>query len=329
MIFFSRIELPKSPVEISYHDRIMLFGSCFADNMGAKLIEHQFPVDVNPFGTLYNPESIALSIRRLLEKKTWESNELFLHAGLYHSAGHHSRFSCISKMDCLEKINNRLVFSADNLLKSNRLFVTYGTSYVYRLKETGQTVANCHKLPAKLFVRGRLSMRQIVEQWVELLMTLFAAIPELTVIFTVSPVRYWQDGVHENQISKSILLLAIEELQARFPTHIVYFPAYELMIDELRDYRFYAEDLFHPSDTAIQYIWERFTETYMNKQTLQLMREVNQIQKALNHRPLNQKSESYKQFLAHTLSQIEQLNAKMPSICFNKEMEALKTIPLG
>jgi len=319
MVFYSRIEFPKTTIDFSYHARSMLFGSCFAENIGNMFIEYKFQVDANPFGVLYNPESIARSITRLMEKRTWGSEELLFYNGSYHSLDHHGSFSDISKESCLQKINDRLVYSADNIQKSSRLLITFGTSYVYRLKETGQIVANCHKLPAKLFIRERLSMQQIVERWTELFIRLFDMNRDLMVFFTVSPVRYWQDGVHENQISKSILLLAIEALQTRFSERIVYFPAYELMMDELRDYRFYAEDLFHPSDTTIQYIWERFTETYMNKQTRQLMKEINQIQKALNHRPLNPNSESYKQFIAQTLIQIERLNAKMPYICFEKD----------
>ena len=320
MNFFSRIELPKSLIEISYHDLNMLLGSCFAENMGNKFIEHKFQTDLNPFGILYNPESIAMSISRLMENKSWECEELFLHDGLYHSFGHHSSFSDISQEVCLHKINERLSISADNLHKTSKLFITWGTAYVYRLLETGQIVANCHKLPAKLFMRERLSISQIVEKWEALLSILFTMNKELTLFFTVSPVRYWQDGVHENQLSKSILLLAIEQLQMRFPARIVYFPAYELMMDELRDYRFYAEDFCHPSDTAIQYIWERFTDTYMNEQTKQWMTEVDQINKALNHKVLNQQSESYTQFISQTLLKIEQLSEKMPYICFENEL---------
>ena len=323
MDFFAHIELPKSSIDISYHDRKMLVGSCFAENMGNKFIEYKFQVDLNPFGILYNPESIALSIKRLMKNRKWTSEELFLYDGLYHSFGHHGSFSGISKESCLQKMNERITLSAGNLQKTSRLFITFGTAYVYRLKETGQVVANCHKLPAKSFIRERLSIQQIVERWEELLAGLFEMNQELIVFFTVSPVRYWQDGVHENQLSKSILLLAIEQLQARFPERIVYFPAYELMMDELRDYRFYAEDFVHPSNTAINYIWERFVDTYMNEQTQQLMKEVNQIQKALNHRPLNQQNESYKQFLSQTLLKINLLCEKMPYLCFQKELEGL------
>ena len=320
MNFFARIELPQSSIEISYHDLNMLLGSCFAENIGNRFIENKFQTDLNPLGILYNPESIAMSIRRLLENRRWEGEELFRHEGLYHSFGHHSSFSDISKENCLHKINERLSFSAGNIPKTNNLFITFGTAYVYRLKETGQVVSNCHKLPAQLFMRERLTVQQIVEKWRTLLADLFETNKELIIFFTVSPVRYWQDGVHENQLSKSILLLAIEQLQTLFPERTVYFPAYEMMMDELRDYRFYAEDFCHPSNTAIQYIWERFTDTYMNEHTQQLMKEIGRIKKALNHKPLNQQSESYRQFISQTLLKIEQLREKMPYICFENEL---------
>lgn len=324
MNFFTHIALPKSLVDISYLDLNMLIGSCFAENIGNKFIEHKFQVDLNPFGVLYNPESIALSIRRLMENNLFDGEELFFHEGLYHSFSHHSRFSDTSKEACLQNINKRIALSADNLKKTNRLFITFGTAYCYRLVETGQAVANCHKLPANQFIRERLSISQIVERWEELLDGLFAANKKLKLIFSVSPVRYWQDGVHENQLSKSILLLAIEELKVRFPDEIVYFPAYELMLDELRDYRFYAEDLFHLSDMAIQFIWERLVDACMNEQTKQLMQEVTQIQKALKHKQFNYSNESHKQFISQTLLKMEQLSAKMPYLCFENEMDELK-----
>ena len=214
--------------------------------------------------------------------------------------------------------------SSCNLRKTSRLFVTFGTAYIYRLKETGQVVANCHKLPPKLFIRKRLSIQQIVERWEELLSDLFRMNKELKLIFSVSPVRYWQDGVHENQLSKSVLLLAIEELMALFPDEIVYFPAYELVLDELRDYRFYADDLFHLSGMAIQFIWERLVDTFMTGQTKQLMHEVSQIQKALKHKPFDKKSKSHKQFISQTLLKIEQLSPKIPYLCFANEIATLK-----
>ena len=320
---FSHIEWPKSHIELTFHDSIVIFGSCFAEKIGNKLIEHKFQVDLNPFGIIYNPESIALSIKRLIDKNKFDEATIVFHDGLYHSLSHHSRFSGMSKEECLQKINEQFAISAGHLQQASRLLITFGTSYVYRLKETGEAVANCHKLPAQLFTRERLSVSQIVEQWTVLLNELFAINQKLILFFTVSPVRYWQDGVHENQLSKSTLLLAIEELQRLFPDRIIYFPAYELMMDELRDYRFYADDLFHPTNLAVEYIWERFVATYMNSQTQLAMKEISHLIKALNHRPLNKQSDSYRQFISQTLLKIEQLSAKMPYICFKKEIETL------
>jgi hypothetical protein len=320
----SHIEWPKSTIELTFHDSIVMLGSCFAENIGNKLIEHKFHVDLNPFGIIYNPESIALSIMRLIDKKKFEDSSLVFHDGLFHSLSHHGRFSGISKEESLEKINAQLAFSAGNLQNADKLIITFGTSYVYRLRETGEAVANCHKLPSNLFTRQRLSVAEIVDRWSEALNRLFAINRKIIVLFTVSPIRYWQDGVHENQLSKSTLLLAIEELQQLFPARLIYFPAYELMMDELRDYRFYADDLFHPTDLAVEYIWERFVETYMSQQTQQDMKEISLIIKALSHRPFNRQSESYQHFISQTLLKIEQLGAKMPYICFKKEIEALK-----
>ena len=323
MVFFSHIELPKSLVDISHQDFNMFLGSCFAENIGNKFIEHKFQVDLNPFGVLYNPESIYLSIKRLIENNPVGDEELFFHEGLHHSFSHHSSFSGTSKEACLQKINKQIALSVNNLKKTNRLFITFGTAYAYRLAETEQVVANCHKLPAKFFTRKRLSIQQIVESWEKLLADLFTINKELKLIFSVSPVRYWQDGVHENQLSKSILLLAIEELQMRFPDEIVYFPAYELMLDELRDYRFYADDLFHLSEMAIQFIWERLVDTCMNEQTKQLIKEISKIRKSLYHKTFNYNNESYKQFISQTLLKTELLSAKTPYLCFKNEIEEL------
>ena len=311
-------------IDFSHLDLNMFLGSCFAENIGSKFVEHKFQVDLNPFGVIYNPESIALSIKRLMENNPVDENEIFLHEGLYHSFSHHSSFSDTSKEACLQKINDRIALSAGNLMKTNRLFVTFGTAYSYRLAETGRVVANCHKLPANLFIRERFSIRQIVKRWEALLADLFVMNKELKLIFSVSPVRYWQNGVHENQLSKSTLLLAIEELRVRFPDEIVYFPAYELMLDELRDYRFYADDFFHLSDIAIQYIWERLVDTHMNEQTKQMIKEVSRIQKALKHNSFSPQNELHKQFISQTLLKIEQLTAKSPYLCFKNEIEALK-----
>jgi hypothetical protein len=325
MNFFTHIENGKPLAGISYQDSILLLGSCFAENIGRRLAEGKFRVDVNPFGVLFNPASVARAIRQLLHPAVVTEKELFFHEGLYHSFDHHSSFSAVSATGCLHEINGRLQRSASHLQQTGRLLVTWGTAYVYRLRTTGQIVANCHKLPAQSFCRERLSVAQIVEEWEALLALLWRGQPELKAIFTVSPVRHWSDGAHENQLSKSILLLAVEELQRRHPGQIMYFHAYELMMDELRDYRFYAEDLLHPSETAVQYIWERFTEMYLDDATQEILKQVNEIKKAMNHRPLNPHNESHKQFLMQTLLKIERLCAKTPYLCFENEVEKLRT----
>lgn len=325
MDFFTPIEITDSIINISYQDQIMLFGSCFAESIGKQLSEHKFQVDTNPFGVLYNPISISKAIRSLLNPTLKTKENLFSHNGLFHSFTHHSNFSAISEDICLENINNRTNKAATYLNKTGFLLITFGSAYIYQLKSNGEIVANCHKLPARLFDHKRLSVSDIVGEWSQLLSTLFKKNKQLHVIFTVSPIRYWKYGAHENQISKSILLLAIEEIQKLHPEQTSYFPAYELMLDELRDYRFYAEDMFHPSNTSIQYIWKRFTETYMGESTQHLLTEIKDILKSVNHKPFNPQSESYKQFVTQTLLKIELLIKKRPYLCFEQEIKKLRT----
>ena len=250
MDFRTKITIPPANFTISHDDKLMMMGSCFAENMAASLLDCGFQVDMNPFGTVYNPQSLASGIRNLLFRKKYATSDLFFHQGLYHSFSHHSRFSDISAENCIENINRRLEISADFLKSASILVVTYGTSYVYSLKSTGETVTNCHKLPDDHLVRKRLSVADIVDDWSLLIEELKIYNPELKLLFTVSPIRHWKDGAHENQLSKSILLLAIDEL-IRKNDFCHYFPSYEIVMDELRDYRFYAEDMLHPSSVEI------------------------------------------------------------------------------
>lgn len=326
MFFFTHLKLPASAIKIAHQDCILLLGSCFTESIGSLLSEHKFQTDINPFGVLYNPLSISTAIDSLLNPTVKTEKELFYHEGLYHCFTHHSSFSADSAENCLKNINNRTDIAAKNLENANRLFITFGTACVYRLKRTGEIVANCHKLPANQFNHSRLSVSDIVNVWNRLLSSLFERNKELKIIFTVSPIRHWKDGAHENQLSKSTLLLAIEQIQKQYPEQISYFPAYELMMDELRDYRFYAEDMCHPSITAIQYIWKRFIETHTSHSTQQLVQEVESILKSANHKPFNPESEPYKQFVTQTLLKIERLTQKRPYLCFGKEIEMLKKL---
>ncbi len=304
MDFRTKITIPTFDFTIDHSDKIMMMGSCFAENMAALLLDSGFQIDTNPFGTVYNPQSLASGIREVLSHKKYAISDLFLHQGLYHSFAHHSRFSSVSAETSLENINHKLDTSAIFLKTATFFIITYGTSYVYNLKSNGETVTNCHKLPDNHFIRKRLSIEDIVNDWSLLIKELKSYNPDLKILFTVSPIRHWKDGAHENQLSKSTLLLAIDEL-IRQNNSCHYFPSYEILMDELRDYRFYAEDMLHPSSVAIEYIREQFSETFFTSQTKSKVKEWKSIQKALSHKPFNPDSEEYIEFLRKTQEKLE------------------------
>lgn len=262
------IDIPKDTQGIGADDKIMLIGSCFADEVGQKMVQSGFNVMVNPFGTLYNPASIAAMLQCCISETgyTEQSAEVFCGTdGTWHSWMHHSRFSAPTAAELVANLNKATHEAAQFLAQADVLIVTLGTAIIYRLAESGMLVANCHKQPDSLFVRERLSASDISSQWTKLIQQLQTMNPKLRVIFTVSPIRHKRDGMHVNQISKGILLQAIDALEA--PLGPSYFPSYEIMMDELRDYRFYADDMVHPSALAVEYIWQRFQDTYFSTQT--------------------------------------------------------------
>ncbi|MDH6534142.1 GSCFA domain protein [Parabacteroides sp. 52] len=325
MDLYTPIHIPPASFPFSYADRILLLGSCFAENIGERLNENKFPVDVNPLGIVYNPASVAQALQRLIRPEEFVAADLFAYQGGYHSFMHHSRFSAPSQEEALEQMNKRLTDSAQELLQINRLVVTWGTACVYRLKENGRIVSNCHKLPEKMFDRQMLTVDEIVAQWKELLLSLWAYNGRIKLVFTVSPIRHWKDGAHGNQLSKATLLLAIHHLQQAFPERVAYFPAYEILLDELRDYRYYADDMLHPSPLAIDYIWERFAEVYFSAETQKGMKDWQEIRKAVNHKPFQVESEGHQQFIRQTLLKLEQLHRKMPSFDIEKEKRLLQS----
>lgn len=295
-MYTTKIDIPASSFKIGYENNILTFGSCFSENIGMKLSESYFSVETNPFGVLYNPLSIYNSINYLIDNKHFTSEDLFFDGSLWHSFSHSSLFSDITPDGCLNKINSRLECAVSFLRKTNVLLITLGTAWVYEYIADGRVVSNCHKLPAKNFLRYRLTTDDIVERYTELIWKLKSILPELQIIFTVSPIRHWKDGAHENNISKGILLQAVDSLQKQFD-HVAYFPAYEIQLDELRDYRYYADDMLHPSDMAVNYIWKRFSETYFADDTLQLKKELEQLKSDLSHRPFQPHSDSHNAFL--------------------------------
>lgn len=319
------ITIPPPPFQVSYKDRLLLLGSCFSENIGQKLTELKFRADINPFGTLYNPLSINTGVEILKEKKKYTSKDLIFSAGVYHSMDHHSRFSSVSEKECLSVINGRIELSSEMLKKTDIVFITYGTRYVYTDKSTGKIVANCHKLPETSFCRSPLDIHEIIEVGLKLISSLKQINPDIKCIFTVSPIRHWKDGAHNNQLSKAALLLAIDAIQKEYPDSITYFPAYEILMDELRDYRFYADDMLHPSPLAVEYIWQRFAETFIHSDSVSIMKEWIHIVKAIHHKPFNPQSEQYRHFILKTLLKIERIKEKFPYFDIEKELNTLKS----
>ena len=258
MNFQTSVELPAGMPSVSHADHILLMGSCFAENIGRQLMDAGFQLDLNPFGILYNPLSVSSALREIIRNKEYNKQDLFAYKDLWHSPMHHGSFSAFTPEETLHTINSRLHHAYKKLPELNWLMVTMGTAYVYKQKESGQVVANCHQLPESHFLRYRLSVEEIVEDYTALITEMSALNPDLKWLFTVSPIRHIRDGMHANQLSKSTLLLAIDRLQQLFPERVFYFPSYEIILDELRDYRFYADDMLHPSPLAIRYLWERF-----------------------------------------------------------------------
>jgi hypothetical protein len=283
MQFRTIIPAPQYPFHIENEDTVMLVGSCFSDNMGHYFDTHRFDVCSNPFGVLFNPISIDRALRFMLQPDLFDKNRYFYkYRDLWVSFAHHGRFSKESFEEFEATIDENLERSAEFLRKTRYLFVTFGTAFCYKFIPRDLIVSNCHKIPNHQFDRMRLDVKKIVTQWNSTLTLLKEQCPDMKVIFTVSPVRHLGDGAHENALSKSILLLAVEKLVDNETTF--YFPAYEYLMDDLRDYRFYAKDLCHPNDMAVSYLEEKLAESFFTEETAARMAEIEKENRFLNHR---------------------------------------------
>jgi len=318
MQFRTEIFTKKNETDISYADKSFFIGSCFTDNIGSKLYELKFPIIKNPFGVLYNPISVKQSLKFIIDNKKFNEHELEFYNEKWFSFYHHSKFSSENKQKTLKLINNNIV-NAHNFLKQTKfLFITFGTSLVYKLKETENYVANCHKLPAKIFEHSFLSNEQIVEEYKQIIKQLLEYNPKLKIIFTVSPIRHWKDGAVNNQLSKANLIVAIHNIIKHFKC-TSYFPAYEIMMDDLRDYRFYADDFLHPNTQAINYIWDKFKSSYIKNSTLQISNQIKKFIIAKNHIPFNPNTKAHKKFLKKNLDNINKFIKQNPYIDLEKE----------
>ena len=314
----TEVELPEFKSKMGYRHQSLMIGSCFAENIGNYLRERCLPITVNPYGILYNPFSVAGCLEQLMTQKKFEEDDLFFSNGLFNSFSHHGRFSGSDSGKVLRQINSEAIEAFTCLKNANHLFVTFGTSWVFQHKQSGKVVSNCHKLPAAMFSHTRLPVEQITEIWTPLIGQLRIFNPKLRIVFTVSPIRHLKDGAHENQLSKATLLLAIEALIANSGNDVIsYFPSYEIVLDELRDYRFYATDMAHLSELATDYIREKFVGDILDKEAQSIINEIDKLIQALNHKPFNPLESGYTSFIKAQLEKLDQLKIKYPFVDLN------------
>ena len=307
-----------SLIKIFYEEKIFFMGSCFSEEIGKRMMEMKFTVVQSPNGILYDPASISTSLLSYITGKKYTDEDLFYLNELWHSWQHHSSFSGINKKEVLQNINSSQSNASKHLKDTSWLVITPGSAYNYVLKETVKAIANCHKAASNLFEKNLLSTQQIIDDLSMVITKLQNVHSNLKIIFTISPVRHVKDGVIENNRSKARLIEAIHTLKGAFE-NVLYFPAYELVIDVLRDYRFYKNDLVHPSETAIDFVFEKFCEAFLDASSLKLMEEIKAIKAGINHRPFNKETGQHQQFKNKVMDKMNMLTAQHPYIDFSIE----------
>ena len=310
--------------KVELNHQLFLAGSCFTEQIGDKLINHKFSVTQNPNGILFNPISIAKSIESYISNQSYQGEDLFFHNELWGSWDHHTKFSSIDQESCLQQINLSQQLAHQQLKKADWLILTLGSAFAYQL-EDNRVVANCHKVPTDKFQKKLYSSTEIHDALATMIEQLKAFNPNLKIIFTISPVRHLRDGFVENNRSKANLITAVAELTESFG-HVFYFPAYELIIDDLRDYRFFAEDMVHPNYQATQYVWEKFIDCCISESTQQLMKEITVINMARKHKPFNPKSNQHLTFLKTHLNKTQELLKKAPFLNLSDELKYFSNV---
>ncbi len=298
---------------IDYNSNILLLGSCFVENIGDKLSYFKFQSFQNPFGILFQPKAIETLISKAINQKEYTEEDIFFYNEQWHCFETHSKISNTSKAELLKQLNQQLNLTALQLNNSTHIIITLGTAWVYRFLESNKLVANCHKVPQKQFRKELLSVDAILESLQNSIALIRSVNSKASIIFTVSPVRHIKDGFIENTQGKAHLISAIHKISNH---QLIYFPSYEIMMDELRDYRFYAEDMLHPNQTAINYIWEKFQDVWISNETFKIMDAVAAVQKGLQHKAFNPNSEAHKKFLQNLEEKKKQLQAQFQHIAF-------------
>lgn len=300
---------------INHQSKILLLGSCFSENIGNKLNYYKFQATQNPFGILFHPKAIENLITNTTHKKRYLSDDLIFQNERWYSFDAHSNISHIDKNTLLDNLNSAINNTNQQLKKATHIIITLGTSWVYRFIEKDTIVANCHKIPQKKFLKELLSVDEITQSLEVIIAHIKSINTKAKVLFTVSPVRHLKDGFIENTQSKSHLITAIHTILNQGYTF--YFPSYEIMIDELRDYRFYAEDMIHPNKIAINYIWEKFVDTWISDASKTTMKTIETIQKGIAHKPFNKNSEQHQQFLKDLEVKKSSIQNQFPTIDFD------------
>jgi hypothetical protein len=314
--------VPPASQKINYASSIFLCGSCFSENIGIRLKNYKFNTLINPLGIIYNPASIVRMIERLLRKEFFNEEELLNQNGKWYSIEHHGQFSGNDVGELLDRINNTLETGNQALMRSTHLILTLGTAKVYELKESGRIVANCHKLPQKYFGHRILNVPEVSGILGRLAELLNSELPDINIIFSISPVRHWRDGAIENQLSKSVLHVSVRDAISK-NSNCTYFPAYELMMDDLRDYRFYDRDMLHPSPVAIDYIWKHFKKSNLDTTCYDEMEEIDKLQKMMQHRLISKDVVENNHFFHLILEKLHILEKRFPSLDFQAEKEAI------
>ncbi|HAO46580.1 MAG TPA: GSCFA domain-containing protein [Ferruginibacter sp.] len=302
---------------ISHRDKLLLTGSCFTEQIGSKLAAHKFSVLDNPHGILFNPVSIARAVSSYIDHQQYKKEDLFYQNESWNSWEHHSRFSHPDADECLRLINESQSRAHAFLKDAGWLLITLGSAFVYEL-ENKSVVANCHKVPTDKFNKRLLAVDEVTRALQTMISKTVAFNPGIRIIFTISPVRHLRDGFVENNRSKATLIQAVHQL-VEMNSNCFYFPAYELVIDDLRDYRFYAEDMVHPNYAATNYVWEKFIAACIDEPSQQLMKEIAVITAARNHKPFNPTSQQHKKFLQANLEKLRKLQEQYPYINFEEE----------
>lgn len=321
MQFRTEIKLEKSKLGISLKQDILTTGSCFSDAIGNKLAQNKFPVLVNPFGTSYNPISIHKTLRAALNGALPLTHSYFEHGGIYSHYDFHSEFSHPDKLIVENNVKSAIQTAHRFLKDAQWIIITYGTAWVYTRNETNDIVSNCHKMPSQLFTKELLTEKKVIDSFEGLYQNLKAVNPTCNIMLTVSPVRHIKDTFSLNSLSKAILRTACHTLSEKHPD-VVYFPSYEIMMDDLRDYRFYKSDMLHPSTDAEEYIWGKFSEVYFNKSTHEFLNRWKPIYTALQHKPFHAQSESHQTFLKRLLTDLQGLNGM---VNVEKEIASVNT----